>query len=166
MWNKDYWTQNYFQIANTSKEGEYLTMTCNTQYNQIDAPEIVIGNFYGNSFMVEEDENTAWNQMNNEDSIELEWFQKDTHPSAEVQRVKYTSNAQRGGIYWQTCVAIAKMYETGDDNLNSRYRKALKGNAVNIESGFRVWEEEDNSETIYAANAEPVKYKLHDFGLV
>ena len=58
------------------------------------------------------------------------------------------------------------MYETGDDNLNSRYRKALKGNAVNVESGFRVWEEEDSSETIYAANAEPVKYKLHDFGLV
>ena len=56
------------------------------------------------------------------------------------------------------------MYESGNDDLNKRYFKALKGGAAPIETGFRVWESSDESEYISAADAGPIEYKLHDFG--
>ena len=55
-------------------------MTCNTQYGKDErkATDVVIGNFYGDSFKVSDNENdSTWDSMGDSDALKVNWFQKD-----------------------------------------------------------------------------------------
>ena len=138
-------------------------MTCNAEFDRDEstAKNVVVGNFYGESFKVADaGSSKAWDAMGTAGDEILEWFEKDDASIIEDgYKTEYASRRRSE----QSCVAVAKMYETGDEELNGRYWAARDGDPAILETGFRVWESSSERQAEYAADAPPVAYQLYDF---
>ena len=143
-------------------------MACNTEYSTGgSATSVTVNNYYGESIAATAGENMAWNAVGDAAGVTFQWFEQD---SGIAPGGGYSSQYKKKKEYYQSCSAIAKMFETKggeavDENLNSRYWTAQEGLAASIESGFRTWSNGSSSTVEKAAHTAAISYSLFDFGI-
>ena len=131
------------------------------------ASSITVNNYYGESIAATAEESMAWNAVGDAAGVTHQWFEQD---SGIAPGGGYTSKYKKKKEYYQSCSAIAKMFETKggeavDENLNSRYWTAQEGLAASIESGFRTWSDASSSSVEKGAHTAAISYSLFDFGI-
>lgn len=143
-------------------------MACNTEYSTGgNATSVTVNNYYGDSIAASAGESVAWNAVGDAAGVSFQWFEQD---SGIAPGGGYASKYKKKKEYYQSCSAIAKMFETKggvavDENLNSRYWTAVEGQAASIESGFRTWSNGSSTTVEKGAHTAAISYSLFDFGI-
>lgn len=170
------YAQGFAQWQTTQDENMWDGVKCTAEYNSHNngsSDNFSVMNYKDVSSMSVADagRNGKWNTMGTPvPESEYQMFMADDNlfdPSITYAREYRSSNS------YQTCTAGALLMRTVDgeaenddvQELNDMYWTLRDSPALNVLTGFRLWEDPSDDKSEYEADGGTISYRLHDFGI-